>query len=71
MVGLGVIQLVAGTVVVDMDVVLRLGTAALALALIPLGLSPLTVVAIFAGVLVAQVIYELARHESHTHPAAV
>ena len=71
MVGLGVIQLVAGTVVVDMDVVLRLGTAALALALIPLGLSPLTVVAIFAGVLVAQVIFELARHESHTHPAAV
>jgi len=71
MVGLGVIQLVAGTVVVDMDVVLRLGTAALALALIPLGLSPLTVVAIFAGVLVAQVVFELARHESHTHPAAV
>src|SRR5436190_3610434 len=71
MVGLGVIQLVAGTVVVDMDVVLRLGTAALALALIPLGLSPLTVVAIFAGVPVAQVVFELARHESHTHPAAV
>jgi low temperature requirement protein LtrA len=71
MVGLGVIQLVAGTVVVDADVVLRLVTAALALALVPFGLSPLTVVTVFAGVLVAQVVFELARHETHTHPAEV
>jgi low temperature requirement protein LtrA len=71
MLGLGVIQLVAGTVVVDTDVVLRLLTAAIALALIPFGLSPLAVVSVFAGVLVAQVIYELARHETHTHPAEI
>jgi low temperature requirement protein LtrA len=71
MVGLGVIQLVAGTVVIDTDVVLRLVTAAIALVLIPFGLSPLAVVSIFAGVLAAQVVYELARHESHTRPAEI
>jgi low temperature requirement protein LtrA len=71
LVGLGVIQLVAGTVVVDTDVVLRLATAAIALLLIPFDLSPLAVVSIFAGVLVAQVVYELARHEEHTHPAQI
>ena len=71
MLGLGVIQLVAGTVVVDADVVLRLATAAIALLLIPFELSPLAVVSIFAGVLVAQVVYELARHETHTHPAGI
>jgi low temperature requirement protein LtrA len=71
MVGLGVIQLVAGTVVVDTDVVLRLVTAAIALVLIPFNLSPLAVVSVFAGVLVAQVVYELARHEAHTHPAEI
>jgi hypothetical protein len=54
-----------GTVVLDADVWLRLGAAALALLLVPLALSPLTVVLIFAGVLVAQVVYELARHEAH------
>jgi low temperature requirement protein LtrA len=67
MLGLGVIQLVAGAVVVDADVVLRLVTAAIALVLIPFDLSPLAVVSIFAGVLAAQVVYELARHETHTH----
>jgi low temperature requirement protein LtrA len=71
MVGLGVIQLVAGTVVVDTDVVLRLLTAAIALVLVPFGLSPLAVVSIFAAVLVAQVVFELARHETHTHPAEI
>jgi low temperature requirement protein LtrA len=71
MVGLGVIQLVAGTVVVDADVVLRLVTAAIALVLIPFGLSPLAVVSIFAAVLIAQVVYELAHHETHTHSAGV
>ena len=71
MVGLGVIQLVAGTVVVDADVVLRFATAAIALALLPLGLSPLAVVSIFAAVLVAQVVFELARHETHTHPSDI
>jgi low temperature requirement protein LtrA len=71
MVGLGVIQLVAGTVVIDADVVLRLATAAIALLLIPFDLSPLAVVTIFAVLLVAQVVYELARHETHTHPAEI
>ena len=71
MVGLGVIQLVAGTAVIDSDVVLRLSTAAIALLLIPLGSSPLTVVWILAAVLVAQVVFELARHETHTHPAGI
>jgi low temperature requirement protein LtrA len=71
MVGLGTIQLVAGTVVVDADVVLRLLTAAIALVLIPFELSPLAVVSIFAAVLVAQVVFELARHETHTHPAEI
>jgi hypothetical protein len=71
MLGLGVIQLVAGTVVVDADVVLRLLTAGVALLLIPFDLSPLTVVSVFAAVLVAQVLFELARHEAHTHPAEI
>jgi low temperature requirement protein LtrA len=65
MVGLAVIQLVTGTVVLDADVWLRLGTAALALVLVPFAWSPLTVVLILAGALVAQVVYELARHEAH------
>jgi low temperature requirement protein LtrA len=71
MFGLGVIQLVAGTVVVDMDVVLRLATAAIALVLIPFDLSPLAVVSIFAVVLVAQVVFELAQHAEHVHPAEI
>jgi low temperature requirement protein LtrA len=66
MVGLAAIQLVTGTVVFDTDVALRLATAAVALALIPFALSPLTVVLVLAGVLVAQVVFELARHETHT-----
>jgi low temperature requirement protein LtrA len=71
MLGLGVIQLVAGTVVVDTDVVLRFATGAFALVLIPFDLSPLAVLSAFAGALVAQVVYELARHETHTHPAEI
>jgi hypothetical protein len=49
----------------DADVWLRLATAALALVLVPFGLPPLAVVLVLAGVLVAQVVYELARHEGH------
>jgi hypothetical protein len=71
MVGLAVIQLVTGTVVLDADVWLRLGTAALALVLVPLAFSPLAVVLIFAGALVAQVVYELARHERHAETAGI
>jgi low temperature requirement protein LtrA len=71
MAGLGVIQLVAGTMVVDVDVVLRFLTAAFAVVLVPFHLSPLAVVSLFAAVLVAQVVYELVRHEQHTHPAEI
>jgi hypothetical protein len=71
MVGLGVIQTVAGTMVIDSDVVLRLSTAAIALLLIPFDLSPLAVVWVLAVVLVAQVVFELARHETHTHPVEI
>jgi low temperature requirement protein LtrA len=69
MVGLAVIQLVTGTVVLDADVWIRLGTAAVALALVPFAFAPLTVVVVLAGVLIAQVVYELARHEVHVHHA--
>jgi low temperature requirement protein LtrA len=65
MLGLAAIQLVAGTVVLDTDVWLRLGTAVVALVLIPLELAPLAVVLVLAAVLVAQVAFELARHEAH------
>jgi low temperature requirement protein LtrA len=71
MFGLGVIQLVAGTMVIDADVVLRLSTAAIALVLIPFDLSPLAVVWILGVLLVAQVVFELARHETHTHPEEI
>ena len=46
----------------DTDVALRLGTAAVAVALIPLGLSPLVVVLVLAALLAAQVVYELVEH---------
>ena len=71
MFGLAVIQLVAGTVLLDTDFWLRLGTAGLALLLVPFDLSPLTVVLLLAVGLASQVAYELARHEAHTPtPAA-
>jgi low temperature requirement protein LtrA len=65
MTGLGIIQLLTGPVVVDVDVRLRLATAAIALLLVPVALSPLATVAVFAALLAAQVVYELARHEEH------
>jgi hypothetical protein len=68
MFGLAAIQLVAGTVLLDTDFWLRLGTAGLALALVPFDLSPLTVVSVLAVGLASQVAYELARHEAHTPP---
>jgi low temperature requirement protein LtrA len=71
MFGLAVIQLVAGEVLLDTDFWLRLGTAGFALALVPFDLSPLTVILLLAAGLVAQVAYELARHDAHTPtPAA-
>jgi low temperature requirement protein LtrA len=69
MAGLAIIQLVSGTAYFDTDFFLRLGTAALALLLVPFDLAPLTVLLLLAAVLVAQVAYELVRHEAHFEPA--
>ena len=53
----------------DVDLWLRVGTAALALALGAVGpeLGIVPVLAILAAALVAQVVLELATHESHRH----
>jgi low temperature requirement protein LtrA len=53
----------------DVDLWLRLGTAALALALGAVGveIGIVTMLAILAAALVAQVVLELATHESHRH----
>ena len=67
MLGLAVIELVSRPNVFDADLWLRVATLVLALALIPLDRSPLATLAVFAGALVAQVAYELARHEGHAH----
>jgi low temperature requirement protein LtrA len=71
MVGIAVIQLVTPPVLFDADVWLRLGTAAAALLLVPFDLSPLVVLGVLASILLAQVGYELARHEAHVHHAPV
>jgi low temperature requirement protein LtrA len=71
MAGFAVVELVTPPRTFDVDVALRTATAAIALALIPLGLSPLTTIVVLASTLVAQVGYELARHGGHTHEAAV
>jgi low temperature requirement protein LtrA len=67
MCGLAAIELVTPPMLVDADVLLRLGAASVALAVLPFGLSPFVVVLVLSGVLVAQVVYELARHEEHAH----
>jgi low temperature requirement protein LtrA len=71
MVGFAVVELVTPPRTFDADVVLRTVTAALALVLIPLGLSPLAALLLLVGVLVAQVAYELVRHDAHTHEASI
>jgi low temperature requirement protein LtrA len=65
MVGLAVMAAVASSGRLNADVYLRTATAAFALVLVPLGFAPLTVVSLLASVLVAQVVFELARHEGH------
>jgi low temperature requirement protein LtrA len=69
MLGLAAIQLVSGPRLFDVDVLLRLATAAFALVLLPFDFSPLTVVLVIAAVLVVQVAYELVRHDAHTQTA--
>jgi low temperature requirement protein LtrA len=71
MLGLAVIDLVSGSRVFDTDFWLRIAILVLALALIPLDRSPLVTVVVIAGALVAQVAYELARHEGHAHEAEI
>ena len=69
MVGLAAIQLVTPPVLFDTDVRLRLATAVVAVALIPFRFSPLVVALVLAGLLVAQVVYELVEREGHAAPA--
>jgi low temperature requirement protein LtrA len=65
MFGLAAIELVAPPVLFDVDFVLRIGTAAFALILVPFDMAPLTVLVLLAAVLLAQVVFELARHDTH------
>jgi low temperature requirement protein LtrA len=65
MVGLAVMAAVASWGRLNADVFLRLATAAFALLLVPLDFAPAAVLLLLASVLVAQVVFELARHEGH------
>ncbi|HEY6067980.1 MAG TPA: low temperature requirement protein A [Gaiellaceae bacterium] len=65
MVGLAVMAAVASSGRLNADVYLRLATAAFALLLVPLDFSPTAVLLLLASVLVAQVVFELVRHEGH------
>ena len=67
MLGQAAIHLATPPTLFDLDVWLRLATAALALALVPFSdlLPPLAIVWLLAGALVAQVAYELAGQEHH------
>jgi low temperature requirement protein LtrA len=68
MVGLAAIHLATPPMLFDQDAIMRLGTAALALAVLAFSswLPPLAVVWALAGLLVAQVVAELAGHEAHS-----
>ena len=67
MVGLAAIHLATPPTLFDADVAMRLGTALLALMLLAVSfwLPILVVVWGLAALLVAQVVLELARHETH------
>src|SRR6266545_969547 len=71
--GLTAIELVTPPIGLGTDVWLRLGTAALAVALIPFTsvLSPVAIVWILAAVLVVQVVFELAGHDEHAAPGSI
>ena len=73
MTGLGVIQLVVGPAVLDVDVVLRFATAGLAIVLAALTnvLSPVVILWLLAAGLLAQVVLELGSHERHGSEPAV
>jgi low temperature requirement protein LtrA len=68
MVGLAAIHLATPPMLFDADVAMRLGTAIFALVLLAFSfsLSPLALVWALAGLVVAQVVVELDRHEAHS-----
>jgi low temperature requirement protein LtrA len=67
MLGLAIVQLATPPGVFDVDVALRLGTAALAIVLLPasFALPTLAVLWILAGALAVQVVFELFQHGQH------
>jgi low temperature requirement protein LtrA len=67
MVGLGAIQLATPPMLIDADVVMRFGSAVLAIVLLAVSfaLPTLVVVWTLAAVLVVQVVLELGQHEAH------
>jgi low temperature requirement protein LtrA len=67
MLALAAVQLATPPGLFDLDVILRLGTAALALVLLPVSfaLPTLAVLWILAGALAVQVVFELLEHEEH------
>lgn len=67
MLGLAIVQLATPPGVFDVDVALRLGTAALAIVLLPasFALPALAVLWILTGALVVQVVFELFKHGQH------
>ena len=71
MVGLAAIEFADTQQVFGVDFSLRVATAVFALVLLAFDLSPVAVVVLLAGALVAQVVFELARHEEHTRPAEI
>jgi len=71
MFGLAVIELASHPGALDADLWLRVGTLVLALAFVPFDVSPLSVLVVFAAFLIAQVVYELARHEAHAGAAEI
>jgi low temperature requirement protein LtrA len=70
MAGMAAIQLATPPTLFDLDVWLRMGTAVLALVLLPFGseLDPLVVTWLVAGALAIQVVVELSGHEHHVAP---
>jgi hypothetical protein len=71
MLGLAVIELVSHPGAPDADFWLWLTTLVLALVLVPLDLSPVWTLGVFAVALAAQVVFELARHEGHVTPEKI
>ena len=67
MAGLAAVQLATPPTLFDVDVALRIVTAVVAgvLALLGSELSPVLVLWLLAAALVAQVVFEVARHELH------